>query len=190
MPLHLPAESRWHAPGSTYDIIPFQGLSHGPNMKRGVCKLKGLHSSEINGSCEEPLSPVGTFGASSLFQPRGIPSEGLASHGKLEFLLAGSSPPNVDGLVSTAIWANCQVGNNSDDLPISPNFSAASTLLSKSLCIRPVSTSGTGGSTSAGCSGSVCTSALVQTWRALLPSPILGIFLVLAILEFERKSAN
>ena len=33
------------------------------------------------------------------------------------FLLTGSSLPNIDGPASTAIWANCQVGNNEGDLP-------------------------------------------------------------------------
>ena len=33
------------------------------------------------------------------------------------FLLAGSSLPNIDGLASSAIWANYWVGNDSGDLP-------------------------------------------------------------------------
>ena len=33
------------------------------------------------------------------------------------FLLAGCSLPNVDGLASTAIWANCWVSNDEGDLP-------------------------------------------------------------------------
>ena len=104
------------------------------------------------------------------------------------FLLADSSPPYVDGLASAAIWTNCQIGNDSSNLPTSPNFSGSFTLLSNSLWVGACSTSGTGGSTGTGGACSVCNSALVQTWRALLPYPILGVFLVLAILEFERVS--
>ena len=106
------------------------------------------------------------------------------------FLLASSSPPNVDGPSSAAIWANCWIGNDSGNLPTSPNFSASSTLLSNSLSVGAVSTSGTGWSASARGSGWGCTSTVVLTWRALLPSPILSVFLILAMLEFERKSAN
>ena len=40
----------------------------------------------------------------------------------LSFFLADSSLPNVDGLASTAIWANCWVGDNSGDLPTSPQI--------------------------------------------------------------------
>ena len=49
------------------------------------------------------------------------------------FLLAGSFPPEVDGLASTVIWANCWVGDDSGDLPTSPNFTASSILFSNSL---------------------------------------------------------
>ena len=47
------------------------------------------------------------------------------------FLLTGSSP-KADGLDSTAIWANCQVGDNDGDLPISSSHLASSTCLSAS----------------------------------------------------------
>ena len=105
------------------------------------------------------------------------------------FLLGGSSPPDIDGPASTAIWANCQVGEDSGDLPTSPSFSASSTLFSNSLWVGGVTTSGTGGSTGAGSSwASTCTSTLVYIWRALFPSPICGVFFVLAILEMERKT--
>ena len=133
MPLQLPTESRWHATGSTYHIIPLHGLSCRLNTKRAVCKLKGLCSSEIDGFHREPLSLVGTFGASSLFWLRGISSGALPPTVGQSFLLAGSFLPNVDGLASAAIWANCWVGDNSSDLPTSPNFSGSSTLLSNSV---------------------------------------------------------
>ena len=43
------------------------------------------------------------------------------------FILAGSSLPDIDGPASAAIWANCQVGDDSGDLPISPRLSVSST---------------------------------------------------------------
>ena len=90
---------------------------------------------------------------------------------------------------STAIWANCQVSDDSGDLPTSPTFSTSAILFSILLNIGGAFTSGTGGSAGAGSSCSVCTSALVLTCRAFLPSPILGIFFVLAILE-EKTSQS
>ena len=64
--------------------------------------------------------------------------------------MAGSSPPDVDGLASTAIWVNCWVGDDSGDLPTSPNISASTFLLSISSRVGGASTSGTGGSAGAG----------------------------------------
>ena len=46
------------------------------------------------------------------------------------FLLAGSCLPDADGPASTAIWANCWVGNDSGNIPTSSNFSASTFLLS------------------------------------------------------------
>ena len=46
------------------------------------------------------------------------------------FLLTGSSPSEADGLASTAIWANCWVGNDDGDLPTSSSHFASSTHLS------------------------------------------------------------
>ena len=43
------------------------------------------------------------------------------------FLLAGSSPPSMDGPASAATWANCQVSDVSGDLPSSPSLSASLT---------------------------------------------------------------
>ena len=48
------------------------------------------------------------------------------------FLLTSSSP-KADGPASTAIWANCWVGNNNGDLPTSSSCLASSTHLSASL---------------------------------------------------------
>ena len=48
------------------------------------------------------------------------------------FLLTGSSLPKADGLASTAIWANCQVGDDDRDLPTSSSHLASSTCLSAS----------------------------------------------------------
>ena len=44
------------------------------------------------------------------------------------FLLAGSSPPNIDGLASAATWANFWVSDDSSNLPTTPNLSVSSTL--------------------------------------------------------------
>ena len=44
------------------------------------------------------------------------------------FLQTGSSPPNLDGPASTAIWANCQMGNDEGDLPTPSNCPASSIL--------------------------------------------------------------
>ena len=108
----------------------------------------------------------------------------------LSFLWASSSPPNIDGPASTAIWANCWVGNDSGNLTTSPNFSVSSILFSNSLWVGGVSTSGTWESVSAGGSCSEYTCTLVLTCRAFLPSPILGIFLVLAILKKKTSQSK
>ena len=68
------------APGSACHTIPLQGLSPRLNVKREVCKLRGPYFSGIDRSHGKLLSLVHTFGASSLFWPRRIPSGGLASH--------------------------------------------------------------------------------------------------------------
>ena len=51
------------------------------------------------------------------------------------FLQAGSSP-NADALASTAIWANCRVGNDDGDRPTSSSLFASSThlIISSSAC--------------------------------------------------------
>ena len=45
------------------------------------------------------------------------------------FLQTGSSPPDLDGPASAAIWANCWVGNDNGDCPTPSNHSASSILL-------------------------------------------------------------
>ena len=114
----------------------------------------------------------------------------LAFHGQLELPSGWLLPLNIDGPASTAIWANCWVNDNSSDLPTSPNFSTPALLLSDSPGIGRASTSGPGGSASAGDStGSICTSNYVHTCRAFLP-PILGIFFMLVILEKKTSQSE
>ena len=59
------------------------------------------------------------------------------------FLWTGSSPKS-DGPASTAIWANCQVGNDDSDLPTSSSYLASSTHLSASSTIFSTSLVGEG----------------------------------------------
>ena len=105
----------------------------------------------------------------------------------LSFLLAGSCPPDIDDQASTA--SGLTVGSVMT-LAISPKFSTFTLLLSISLRVGGTSISGTGGSASAGGSSSACPSALVLTCRAFLPSPVLGVFFVLAILEKKTSQSE
>ena len=59
------------------------------------------------------------------------------------FLQTGSSP-KADGPASTAIWANCQVGNDDSDLPTSSSHLASSTCLSASSTVFSTSLMGEG----------------------------------------------
>ena len=84
------------------------------------------------------------------------------------FLLTGSSPPDIDGPASAAIWAKCQVGRP-PWWP--PHLSQLCCLLHSPLQLTlsgASSTSGAGGS-----HASACTSTLVHTWRAFYLSPFL-----------------
>ena len=45
------------------------------------------------------------------------------------FFWAGSSPPDIKGLASVAIWANCWDSDNCGDLPASSSHSASATIL-------------------------------------------------------------
>ena len=106
------------------------------------------------------------------------------------FLLAGSSPSDVDGLASAAIWSNCWVDNDDGDLP-TPSACSASVIL---LIILPAS----GGSSQAGnggCTGDEghlsfpppCTTALVLKTQVLSSfSPFLGVTFILAMLECRQ----
>ena len=61
------------------------------------------------------------------------------------FLLTGSSLPKADGLAFTAIWANCQVGDEDRDLPTSSSLLASSTHFSaSSICLFSSSLVGEG----------------------------------------------
>ena len=75
MPLQLPAESKWCIPGSACHITLLQGLSHGLIIKRVICISGDLYFSDTGTSYGEPLSLVGTFGASSHYQPSGTLSK-------------------------------------------------------------------------------------------------------------------
>ena len=107
------------------------------------------------------------------------------------FLLTGSSP-EADGLASTAIWANYQVGNDDDDLPTSPSCLASSTHLTACSNIFSSSLMGEGFWAGDGwCTGeggllpflaiAFCTSL---GWRTHLSPPLslLGVTFVLTIL--------
>ena len=94
------------------------------------------------------------------------------------FLLAGSSPPDIDGPYSAAIWANCWVGDDSSNLPTSSNLSVSTFLLS----ILP----GVGGASSSG-AGMAWTSAHIFIFRAFLPSLIQAVFFILAMLELKEN---
>ena len=61
------------------------------------------------------------------------------------FFLAGSSPPNVEGLASAAIWANCCDGSDCSDLPASCSHFTSTTLLLISSWSGGVSSAGDGG---------------------------------------------
>ena len=108
--------------------------------------------------------------------------------------LAGSSLPSIDGLASTAIWANCQVSNYEGDLPTSSSCLASSTHFSASSICFSTSLPGEGSLAGDGwCTGeeglhpfsarALLTSLDLRTH--LLPpfSPFLGVSFVLAMLE-------
>ena len=132
--LHLPAEPWPHAPECAGHNVHNPGLFHALGSQRGIC-IWGFQYSFGNGrSLWEPLYLAGISGTSShglslktLCEGPFLPQWGL-------IFLAGSTPDSFDGLASTAIWANCHVGDNSGDLPTSSNFSTSNFLLSISVC--------------------------------------------------------
>ena len=114
------------------------------------------------------------------------------------FLAAGSSP-KTDSLASTAIWANCWVGNNDGNLPTSSSCLASSTCLSASSIIFSTSLVGEGFLAGEGwCTGEGAPLSLPPSpsspswqfrpyllWIITLfspPSPFFGVTFVLAIL--------
>ena len=108
------------------------------------------------------------------------------------FLLAGSSLPNIYGLASAAIWANCWVGDDEGDLP-TPSSCSASTIwhMISSAC------RGTSLARVQGCTGDEGLFCLVSTLVAALVCSILvspplfpwhGITFVLAILEVNWEA--
>ena len=109
------------------------------------------------------------------------------------FFLASSSPPDIDGLASTAIWANCWVSNDCGDLPTSSSHSTSAILF-----IISSASGGVCGAGDVGCTGdegpfafsSTCTTACILS--ILIPpfSSFLGVTLVLAILEFRQGEST
>ena len=85
-------------------------------------------------------------------------------------LRSGSFSPNVDGMASSAIWANCWVGINDSNLPMSSNCSASTTHLVTSARSGGASFAGMGGFTGeGGCFSSSLAWALVLTCSLLSP---------------------
>ena len=109
------------------------------------------------------------------------------------FFLAGSSPPDVDGPASVAIWAHCQVGNDCGNLSTPSSHSVPAICLIISSAPRGVCGAGDGG-----CMGdeglfthsSAYTTALGHSIFVLPFSPFLSITLVLAILESRQEEST
>ena len=103
------------------------------------------------------------------------------------FLLAGSSLPKVDGLVSAAIWANCQVGNDKGDLPTPSSCSTSEIQCMISSTCGEASLAGVGGCTSdKGIFSPVSTLVTALIHRTCVSPPLFpwyGVTFVLAILE-------
>ena len=110
------------------------------------------------------------------------------------FLWTGSSP-KADGPASTAIWANCQVGNDDGDLPTSSSHLASSMCLSASSNVFPTSLLGEGFPAGDGwCTGeggllplaaSSLHSSFIQS-TCLSPLSFFGVSLVHAILPNKQ----
>ena len=109
------------------------------------------------------------------------------------FFLASSSPPNVDGLASAAILANCWVGNDCGNLPISSSHSASTVcfiILSAPRGISCARDGGCMGDAGACTHCSACTTALVHSTFILPFSPFFSITLFLAIMEFRQEEST
>ena len=99
-------ESGWQAPGSACQIFQLPGLFCKLNVRRGVYRL-GAQSSDLVESHRPQPVPLGLLHFSGLQEL--LPGS-LAYHVGLSFFWASSSPPDIDGPASAAIWANCWVG--------------------------------------------------------------------------------
>ena len=104
------------------------------------------------------------------------------------FLLAGSSP-KTDGPASSAIWANCQVGNDDSDLPTSSSHLASSTHLSASSTVFSTSLVGEGFLAGEGwCTGE---GALLPFFAILsLSSFVLSTFLPSILLKLKKRNCS
>ena len=90
------------------------------------------------------------------------------------FLTAGYSP-KTDGPASTAIWANCWVGNNDGDRPTSSSHLASSTCLSASSIIFSTSLLGEGFLAGEGwCTGE---GASCPSWQSSLSLPLVWVLI-------------
>ena len=103
------------------------------------------------------------------------------------FLLAGSSLPDIDGLASAAIWANCQVSSNEGDLPTPVSCSASAIWHTISSACGGASMAGVGGCTSDEglfCLVSTLVAALICSIFVSPPLfPWHGVTFILAFLE-------
>ena len=127
------------------------------------------------------------FGTSSTVQPQEFLQGALPPMIGQSFLQAGSSPPNIDGMASAAIWANCQVGDNSSDLPTCSSHSAFSIVLFISSQLGGVSCTGIGGPPMLEVPAPCALGPNFDLLAPLLQSslPFFGVTFVLAILEFK-----
>ena len=105
------------------------------------------------------------------------------------FLWASSSPPNVDGLVSAAIWTNCWVANDDGDHPTSSNCSTSSTHFSISPALGGASLAGEGVNLRGGLfpffSQHYPCHPSPQHSHLTTPLPLPWCYFVLAMLEFR-----
>ena len=102
------------------------------------------------------------------------------------FLLTGSSLPDIDGPASVAIWANCWVSNNEGDLPTLSSCSASAIWHMISSSCRGASLAGVGGAPVTRAYFLVSTLVTAHV-HSICDSPPLfpwhGVIFVLAILE-------
>ena len=132
MLLQPPAGILWHSLGSADHICPLQGLSHRTSHEKGSFLIRSL---VLFWNCQ--ISQRATVPGQYFLVFLTFPAQRNSFWGALpptvgqSFLWTGSSP-KADGPASTAIWANCWVGNDDGDLPTSSSCLASSTHLSAS----------------------------------------------------------